>query len=363
MAEPAFGLDQILGFIWLPMFIFLMLYGQKIQIFMMVRKVGKSLQKLEHMKVDARVKVTDALSEHNPDRKFVQERLDRLLQSFVIPPVSLDPKGVMLKLEHLLDTQDNALRDELKFVEKEADDVQLSKMENHVEVALGLNVMFKIVRHFYLSGKKSGSAFVIVQIQMLLPQIIEQAEAYHAALPFLRSGKPIGDGMGPLVASRLAGDAKSHEIVKDTMLAETTLEGRNLLIIKAKGPGGKVGKPGEAIRKLLEENKDISLVVTLDAALKLEGETSGEIAEGIGAAIGGPGVERYKIEDASTRHEVPMIALVTKMSEKEAITGMDEGLLKSVDTLMERFKATMLLHSKENDRIIVAGIGNTLGVP
>ena len=37
------------------------------------------------------------------------------------------------------------------------------------------------------------------------------------------------------------------------------------------------------------------MIITIDAALKLEGEDTGEVAEGIGAAIGGPGIERYKI--------------------------------------------------------------------
>ena len=363
MAEPGFGLDSIMSIIWMPIMLFLMFYGQRIQAYLVLRKIGGSLNKLETMKVDARTKVITALSEFNSDKSIVEKRLDRLLMSFMIAPISLDPRGMVQKLEHLINTQEHALRADLRLIAKPADDDQLSTLENLVEVALGLNLMFKIIRHFYISGKKTGSAMILAQVQMLLPQIMEQAEAYHAAIPSLMSGKPIGDGMGPLIASRLAGKSKAREIVDNTIVNEASLDGRQLLLVRAKGPGGRVGKPGEAIKRLLDENKDISLIVTVDAALKFEGESTGEIAEGIGAAIGGPGVERYKIEAVSTERSVPMIAIVVKMSEKDAITSMGKKLLDASNLLMQRLKDMIVSHSKKGDKIIVAGIGNTLGVP
>ena len=44
-----------------------------------------------------------------------------------------------------------------------------------------------------------------------------------------------------------------------------------------------------------------AMVIMIDAGLKLEGELVGEVSEGIGAAIGGPGVDAYKIEEKSGR--------------------------------------------------------------
>ncbi len=94
---------------------------------------------------------------------------------------------------------------------------------------------------------------------------------------------------------------------------EIEYEGRRVIITKAWGPGGSVGKPGDAIRNLLDEEKGkVSMLITVDAAGKLEGEGVGEIAEGVGAAIGGPGVEKYKIEKAATDYEVPMYAVAIK---------------------------------------------------
>ena len=354
--------ESIISIIWLPLFMFLILYGQKIQIFLMLRNIGKNLSKLEKMNVNSKNKVLGSLLEYGGDKEFVQKRFDRILQSFVIPPVSMDPKGIIDKLEHLLKTEEDNLEDEVKLITKTADEVQISILMNLVEVALGINLMYKYVRHFYVSGKKTGSPLIITQIQMILHQIMEQAEAYHDAIPDLKSGKTIGDGIGPLIASKLSGESESRELVKNTIVNEITIENRKAYVVKAKGPGGNVGKPGEAIKQIVENNKDISLIITIDAALKLEGEETGEIAEGIGAAIGGPGIERYKIEEIATNNKIKYLALVTKMTEKEAITEMKEEIKKSTDILIEKVKETINQHSENNQNIIIAGIGNTLGV-
>ena len=341
---------------------FLILYGQKIQMFMILRNVGKKLRRLEHMNVSSKNIVLKSLIEKSDNEKVVKERFDRLLSSFVIPPVSIDPKGIITKLEHILNTQEDNMKDEIKLMTKDQDDIEISVLMNLVEVSLGINLMHKFIRHFYISAKKTGNIMIIAQIQMILPQVMEQAEAYNAAIPSLKSKKPIGDGIGPLVASKLSGESKSKEVVRDTILNEVKIENRNAFIIKAKGPGGNVGKPGEVIKRVVEENKQISLIITIDAALKLEGEDTGEVAEGIGAAIGGPGIERYKIEEIATNNKIKFLAIVTKMSEKEAITEMKSEIKKTEEILLNKVKETIRQHSEDNQNIIIAGIGNTLGI-
>jgi hypothetical protein len=160
----------------------------------------------------------------------------------------------------------------------------------------------------------------------------------------------------------MAEGAQPREIEQDTIVYETGLDGRNLLLVRAKGPGGSVGKPGLAVEKLIEQNSP-SLVVTVDAALKFEGEPSGEVAEGVGAAIGGPGVDRYHIEQSASRRHIPMIAIVVKMSNKEAISAMTQQVRLAVDEAIRRVKNTIQASSKSGDTVIVAGIGNTMGIP
>ena len=52
---------------------------------------------------------------------------------------------------------------------------------------------------------------------------------------------------------------------------------------------------GDSVAKLIEEHNEVSLIVMVDAGLKLEGEDSGYVVDGVGAAIGGVGVEKFKI--------------------------------------------------------------------
>ena len=356
------SIDSIANVLWLPIFMFLILYGQKIQMFMILRNVGKKLRKLEQMNSSSKNIVLKSLIEKSDNEKIVKERFDRLLSSFVIPPVSMDPKGIITKLEHILDTQEDNMKDEIKSMTKEQDDTEISVLMNLVEVSLGINLMYKIIRHFYISAKKTGNIMVIAQIQMILPQIMEQAEAYNAAIPSLKSKKPIGDGIGPLVASRLSGESESKELVRDTILNEVKIEPPPAFIIRAKGPGGNVGKPGEAIKRVVEENKQISLIITIDAALKLEGEDTGEVAEGIGAAIGGIGVDKFKIEEAATNNNIPVYAIVVKQTIVEAISVMTKEIAESVDSVHDIIHRIIDERTKPNDKVIIVGVGNTIGV-
>jgi len=147
------------------------------------------------------------------------------------------------------------------------------------------------------------------------------------------------------------------------VIGETIIDGRRVLATKAKGPGGAVGKVGDAVSSLIEANVGkVRLVVMVDAGLKLEGEDAGEVAEGIGAAIGGIGVDKYKIEEAATKHNVPVYAVIIKESLKEVLAPMSEPLRESVDKAIVRLKTVLQEQTKEGDTAIVVGVGNTLGI-
>ncbi|MEK0326342.1 MAG: DUF1512 family protein, partial [Nitrosopumilus sp.] len=133
----------------------------------------------------------------------------------------------------------------------------------------------------------------------------------------------------------------------------------------AEGPGGSVGEIGTAIQNLLEgssQKKKANAVIMIDAALKLEGEGTGDVAEGIGAAIGGIGVDRYKIEEVASKFEIPLYAIIIKQSMGEALSVMKKEISDSVD------KATLVIQrvveekTKKGDSIIIVGVGNTIGV-
>ena len=356
-------IGMIIQILWLAFFIFYLLYGQKLQVKIMLKEIEGSLFKLKMIRDRGReiaISTVKKFSKHGNDPT---ERVDRLLEYVYIPPVDLDPYGIIKRLEHLVDVRDFRLKDEVKLMVPDADETKINNLTNMLEAALALNQIYKVVRHFYLIGKKTSSFYIILQLQMILPQIIKESQAYASALTAFKNGQPIGDGIGPLIAARLMHGRKEYEIAEDTVVSEVPIDGRIAHVLKAKGPGGNVGKPGEAIRRLLEEMEGkISRIIIIDAAQKLEGEKSGEVAEGTGVAIGGPGVDKYKVEEVAAKYKVPLDAILIKESIEDVISAMKKEIANSVDEVIKRIKRIIHENTKIGDHIIIAGIGNTIGI-
>ena len=340
-----------------------MVFGQQIQSRIALMQIDGAVRKLENMSKDAKTLTLRMLREIGKPKDDPTARLNSLLEQFLISPVDMDPAGVVRKFDHLLDVRETKFKSDVARIAPEATPTQVNNLQNLVEAAWALNFMYKIVRHLYLLGKKTFSIFVIFQLQAFLPLIMQEAEAYQGATKAFAEGQPIGDGAGALVAAKLMRDREKKKVEKDMVAAETVLEGRRVIALKAEGPGGNVGKPGDAIRQILEENNGkASMIIMVDAALKLEGEKTGEISEGIGAAIGGIGTERYKIEEEATKFGIPVYAIVIKQSILEAVTAMKKEIAEAVEPVLERIKQLILERTKEGELVIVAGIGNTAGI-
>jgi len=220
-----------------------------------------------------------------------------------------------------------------------------------------------VIRHYYLLGKKTLSLYIIMQIQMILPLVMREAEAYASALKAFAYGQPIGDGAGALVAAKLMHGHETRKIPKDCVVTTVPIEGRTTYVIKAEGPGGNVGKPGDAIKTIIEENEGkIASIIMIDAALKLEGEGVGEVAEGVGAAIGGPGVDQFKIEESILKHRIPINAVIVKEDIGDAVSPMRKEIFDAIDKAIERIKQVVLERTKEGDKVIIVGVGNTIGI-
>ena len=124
-----------------------------------------------------------------------------------------------------------------------------------------------------------------------------------------------------------------------------------------------MGKPGDAVKAVIDENEGkIASVIMIDAGLKLEGETVGEVAEGIGAAIGGPGVDQYKIEESLVEYHIPIYAVIVKEDIGDAVSPMRKEISDSTDKVIERVKNVILERTKEGDKVVIVGVGNTIGI-
>ena len=344
-------------------FILFIFFGQKIQVRMMLWEIDGTVKKLEFMRTEAKKLSLKTIKDIGKPKEDPTPTLNSLLEQFILTPVEMDPAGIVWKLDHILDVRDAKFKDDVRRIAPEADEARLNNLENLVEASLALNTIYRVVKHFYLLGKKTSSFYVILQLQMILPIVMQEAEALLGATKAASEGQPIGDGAGALVASKLTRGNEKRKVEKDVVVAETTIEGRRVIALKAEGPGGNVGKPGDAIRRIIEENEGkISMIVMVDAAMKFEGENSGEISEGIGAAIGGLGTEKYKIEQEAQKYKIPVYAMIIKESTQDAYLPMKKEIAESADKVIERIRRLILERTKEGEALIVAGIGNTIGI-
>jgi hypothetical protein len=361
-------------------FIFISIfYGQKLQYFIYSRQLETALIKFKDMRDEtkdlAKTKIIELRKRleskgESESSKITNKDLDAFLDEFLqfvmIEPVALDPSGIIPKLDHLLDVRETRWEGVVRTLLPGIDSGNCSNMQNLLEAAVAVDNVYRVVRHFFVQGKKSGSLMIVMQIAMQLKLIQQMAEAYVKASKAFYYGQPIGDGLGPLVAatfSRLANPdgVPSREMCKDTISQDVDYNGRRVIIVRAKGPGGTVGKPGEAIKMLVDEAK-IDRILMVDAAMKMEGEKSGTVIEGVGAAIGGVGTEKYKIEASTTAYNIPVDAFLCRENLVDAITTMKKSISTSVKTVVEKVKNAIDTRTTEGDTVLLAGIGNTIGV-
>jgi len=356
-------LSQVLSIVFYVIFIVFLFYGQRIQMYVMLREVEGSLYKLKYMRDGGRKIAIDTIKEIGKPQTDPSGRVDRLLDYFTISPQSLDPAGVVWKLEHILDVRDVRLKDEVKLMAPATDESQTNNLENTLEVAMTLNYIYKVIRHFYLMGKKTLSLYIIMQLQMVLPLIMREAEAFASALKAFAYGQPIGDGAGALVAAKIMHGHEIRKVPKDNVVASVPIEGRTAFVIKAEGPGGNVGKTGDAVKTIIDENEGkIATIIMIDAAMKLEGEEVGEVADGVGAAIGGPGVDQFKIEESILKYKIPINAVAIKEDIGDNVSPMCKEIFDAIDKAIERVKQVILERTKEGDNVIIVGVGNTIGI-
>lgn len=356
----------------LAFFAFIMifsLYGAKIQMWQWLKQIQVGLLELKRMHLESRQIAIDTFKKFGSSETDVTAALDRWLDYFTIMPVDLDPAGILKRLDHLLDERRDRFQEFVLEIAPQADSSTRQNLENTLEVSQVLHLVYRVVRHYYLLGKKTGSQILIMQVQMQMPELLRLAKAYFDAMGAFSEGKPIGDGIGPLIVTKFAREMGATpesyvpEVTREVGYYPVRFEDRTVYALRATGPGGTVGKPGFAVRKLVEDNKGrITRIITVDAALKLEGEELGRVSEGTGAAIGDPGPEKHAIEDVATENGISLEALVVKEDEAAAVGVMQKKVLDAIPEVVARIKSAILKRTKPGDEIVLAGIGNTMGI-
>ena len=347
--------------VWFLPIILFVFYGQRIQLIITSRDIKKSLSELEQFRNDSRDELINYIKQKLSPNGDPTQKLDRFFDYFTIMPVDIDPNGMIPKIHHLVRSREDTTRKQVMSMFSEISTLEITKVQNLLEIVTTLQLLHRIVRHLFLTAKKQNNYPLILPLQMMLPFIMEQAEALKDAVPAFKQGQPIGDGIGPLVVGGMMLDTKKQKAEFETVYSESEFNGRKLILLKAEGPYATVGRPGEATESLVEKLKP-NIIIMIDAALKLEGEDTGDVAQGFGAAIGGVGTDRFKIEAIATKHDIPIFAIVVRQSVKDAITLMKKEISDQTEKVRNQVYEMITDNSNPNETVLVIGVGNTLGV-
>ena len=353
--------NPLMWLVWIiPIFVF-MLYGQRIQFQVTSSEINKGLEKLKSFRDYTRKELIDYIKNTLKPSEDPTQKLDKFFEYFTIMPTDMDPNGIVPKIRHIMRTREDSTRDQVNSLSQNISHVEATKIANILEAVTTLQLLYKMVRHFFLTAKKQNNFPLILPLQMMLPFIMEEAEALKIAVSAFKQGQPIGDGIGPMIVGKMMLDTEKKSVAFETVWSEKDFEGRKLYFLKAEGPAATVGRPADALEKILSDKKP-DIIVMVDAALKLEGEDTGSIAQGFGAAIGGIGTERFQIEEIATKHSIPIYAIVIKQSIKEAITLMRKEIADSSDLVASQIYDIIKANAKTGQCALVIGVGNTIGV-
>lgn len=357
-----FGLGP-LELIGILIFVVILFFLPKIMRMRMISSVNSTVEELESMVKEAREILVNVSQEKGNPVHDPSEAIENFIEFFVVPPVNLDPQGLVKKFDKILELGEERFNDMAQEIAPEADEEVKSNIIMTIKGTIGLNTVAKLVRHNIELARKTGNLQLLLALQMNLPMLMKLVKAQFDGTKSFSKGLPIGDGIGPIVASMFMNelDINNFEDSGDMIYSNYQFKGRNLTILRAKGPGARVGKVGKISTDLIDKNK-INRIISVDAAAKLEGEKTGLVAEGIGVVIGGLGIEKWLIEEKATSSDIKIDAIIVKMSPEEAIRHMNEEIVKSSKEALKILKKS-ILRSPEGSNILIVGVGNSSGIP
>ena len=353
--------NPIMMLVWIVPIILFIFYGQRIQLYVTSSEIKKGIKKLDAFRKESRDELVDFIKVNLKSDDNSIKKIDQFIDYLIIMPVDMDPNGIVAKVQHILRSKEDYTRQHIQSLDPNISDLNLNKVQTLLEIASSLQMIYKVVNHMFLTAKKQNNYPLILPLQMILPFIMEHSEAMKKSIPAFKTGQPIGDGIGPMVVGEMMLDCKQEEIEFQTILVKTEFEDRTLFLLKAKGPDSTVGRPSDALEKIISTNK-IDAIIMVDAALKMEGEDSATIVQGFGAAIGGIGTEKFQIETIATTTDIPIFSIIVKQSILEAITLMSKEISNAANDVRLQVYDMIRENTKKGQSVVIIGVGNTSGV-
>lgn len=330
-------------------------YYRDIMLYLELRKVRKRVKEVSEM-----VKETRSIMMSMFDDKLAEEErsagYDNVMDYFVIAPIETDPSGVMSRLEHLLDTGDETLEKLVAPLSPDGDSEKVENLKQMFKEAIKLNRIYKILREVYLSSKKSRSLETMMQITMNLSMLIRDARIRFKAVKAYADLQPIGNGIAPLVASKLIGNSP-FEVKDGVVISENKYKGRDLIIIKPKGPSARMKNLGRVAESKIRAEEKVAGVIVITAQVKLEGEKKVVVTPATGTIfISEP--DKYRLEELASQRRIPLMSIIVKISEEEYYTTMTDEIRNTVPKIIDMLEDT--INSFGEGKIIVIGSGNTM---
>lgn len=347
--------DLISTILWFLIFILFIIFGPRMMVAQTILKLEKEATELEAMAAGSRDRVAKAITSRPA---AIRDRLRDFMDFFIVSPVDVDPYGIIRKIDMVVKQSDRRFKLFVKQIVPRLNAEEAANLKDALAGAMTVHQIAKVVRHYLELIRKYKLYQLGIVIQMQLPLIRRMAKAAEAATDAFLGGIPIGDGIGPLVAAHLM--QKPRVMVDEEFsVAKARIANRSVLVAKASGPGATIGHPGKFLLKLTKEEK-IDRIITIDAAMRLEGEKTGSVCEGVGVAMGGS-VDRYEIEEFAVSRNIPLDAVVIKVNEEEALSPMPKEVLSSVSKVKTNLEEAVK-RSGRNEKILIMGVGNTCGI-
>ena len=347
--------ENILGtVIWFFMFfIFIFLYP-RLMLSQLIYKIEQSATRMENMSKDANRMVAKKIGDLS---KEMNQNIEDFTDFFVVEPSSIDPFGLVQKLDQLIRSMETRFDEFVHGVAGKKNYTEQQEINYSLRAAIGLRQLSKLVRHFVEMAKKFKNLQIAMIIQMQLPIIEKIAESELRGTEAFANGLPIGDSIGSLVAASYM--SKPKEIAEDIVMDRANIDGRQCFFLKATGPAPHLGRIDGAIDYIMKRHK-IARIITIDAAQKLEGERSGSVAEGVGFAMGGI-AQRELIENVLLPKKKPIDSIVIKVGMTEAIMPLKKEISDALPRARELVEKAAK-RAKKGEKVIVIGIGNSSGV-
>ncbi len=355
-----FGNDIIGTLISFVLIFILIIFGPRLMTTQTIWRLEKDVSELEIMAERSRANAVKKFLKK--PTKETQDRIKNFMDFRIAEPVSTDPFGIVRKLDAVLKQAESRHK---SFVESIAPGLSEEEKENFGAALLhtsGIYQIAKVMRHFLETIKKYKIFQMALIIQMQFPMIKKVADALYDSVEAFTEGLPIGDSIGPMIISDYIPKGKA-QLMKDAdfVYYKTDIAGRSVILSKAKGPGVTIGHPEILVENLLKREK-ITRIITIDAAMGLEGEKTGSIAEGVGFGMRGSNpVRSFFIEEIAVKKGILVDDIMVKEVGEDSMQVMSKPILDSMKKASEALEDAIKRAGK-NEKILVIGLGNTGGI-